>query len=148
MKKLPEMACQLCYPGIIDVGEIGRCVWISKYKGRYRLFFGQGHKDDIIHTFRIKPFPEPSIYMKMDGSLATKKEEFSYKDRKFYVADKYCEKYMPSMSPIEGYQLIKACMGKPGYYRPSMRGSGLNFNMWLFFKCGELIEEYEKRKRP
>lgn len=142
-KKEPELSCQLCYPGIIDIGEIGKCVWLSKWKGRYCLFFGQGHKDDIIHVFRLKPFTDPGADIKADGSRFDKKGPYSYKDTKFYRADKYCER-MPQLSPIGGYLLVKACMGRPGYYRPSMKGSGFNFNLWLFFKCGELIEKYEK----
>jgi hypothetical protein len=45
-----------------------------------------------------------------------------------------------NMNPFAGYHLVRDCM-KYGHYRPKTHGG--NFELWLFFKCGEVIEKYE-----
>lgn len=127
-----EMACKMCFPGVEDIGQIACQIWVSKWKGRYHLFCGQGHDGDIIHTFRIKPYPDPT----KGKTEATLTDDDCKKHAKAYG---YTRKLF-QMDPYSGYEMIKACR-KAGY-NPKRHGS--NFNMWLFFRCGELIQEHGK----
>ncbi len=45
------------------------------------------------------------------------------------------------MEPYTGYQLVSACK-EEGIYDEDRDGG--NFPLWLFYRCGVLIDEYEK----
>lgn len=126
------LTCTLCFPGVIDIGKLGRNVWLAKWDRRYVLFFGQGHKGDDIHTFKIRPFSDPTKGLS-ENKLTEKVMN------KFKKADNYTSKIL-KMDPWTGYSLVKSCMAMG--YRPNTHG--FNFKLWLFFKCGDLIEKMEK----
>jgi len=136
----PHM-CELCFPDGIEFGFIGNGSLVL-FNGNYMLLCGQGHRDDDIYTFPIKPEPNPLGKLDLCDeeweALSKEKQEEEFKwfesvtdhtrEAKFHIGD--------------AFEFVAACI-KTGDVIID-KGS-----IWsqVWHHCGMLIKNYEEKNR-
>jgi hypothetical protein len=132
--------CSLCFPGSKDIAKLTLIFWIAKAEKGYCLTDNFAHAGDEYFWFPDKPYSDPLKNMSDEEINA-----LSDDDPKYIKSNKAYEKvrlWNLELSPEKGYKLYKDCLENADY-DPEV--DGYNFELWLFFKCGELIEEYENK---
>jgi len=119
--------CKDCYPGSIEYGMLFKRSSIKidepdfysvvKIKDCFGIISGQGHKGDPIIWFKEKPLSKPLTSTDFKTTLA-------------------------NLGLFEVYRLIQQSI-KLKQYDPEK--DGFSFEIWLFKRCGKIIEAYEKR---
>ena len=118
--------CKLCYPNAIEVGEVSDECFLIFWDEKYHLITHPGHRDYIFHTFNFTPWQDPDPECEHDGDAIAD------------VADAWLEQVEETLqlklSPSIGYNLYKQYLSEDPKENI--------FGMWLFNKCGRLIEEH------
>lgn len=125
-----KFVCDYCFPGSVEIGQIGEGAYLVLWAGKCHIMFGQGHSGDIIHTFENTPVKDP------DPNC-----EIEYPCEKQRTCDSAFDRVMKEVRGIkmpmhEGYSFVSACPYDK--YDPE---SG-DFGYWLANKCGILVDKY------
>lgn len=140
MKSPHPWLCELCFPNGIDIGKITDGYYLCFRDNQYFVLAGQGHSNDELFYWSEKPFPDP-VYGKTDQEIEAMDENLFRTSR--LEIDQIIQNTDLCILPHEGHRFIESCI-KSGNY--NQKRDGYNFELWLFNKCGVLINEYEKEQ--
>ncbi len=137
----PKWMCNLCYPypkwleiGIIGAGS--KALIYDSEEDKYHILGGQGHRDDIITSFKSKPFPNPDPKDE-DESKEMCRKVIDWMD---VVNESFGPEW--KMHPEDALNLHAACVEEGMLNDKEHR----LWDMWLFHFCGKLIEKYENEQ--
>lgn len=128
--------CELCYPTAKEVGEIAPGFELIFLDGAYHILAGQGHKDDIIYSFKHKPMVDPCP--ESDGS-DEKQEEIGFA---------WIDKQLQEVSNIkwdicDAHEIWDAHKDKWSYEKYPY-----NFDIYFCNLLGKMVADFEKGNAP
>jgi hypothetical protein len=133
-----QWMCHLCFPNAKEIGMLLPGYSLITEKNKFYILAGQGHKGDILLSFKKPPVLDPLKDMSKEEEENLKNEDPIWKevDDFFLKAEEETKRW--KLSPEDGYTIIKKAIESKKY---DQKKDGYNFCYWLYSKAAELIKE-------
>lgn len=126
----PYWTCQLCYPTVLELGQINGIGWLiydrdrKTGKDRYAIIYGQGHNDDQVVFFDEKP-------RIIKGDFCNYPAPYDFSITSFSAA-------------IDMFETIKKLVGVKKFSDKDGIQSN-SISIWVITQCASIISRWEKK---